>query len=368
MTIARIPVLSVVLPAHNNERTLPRVLAALAASTLPRESWELIVVDDGSRDGTDVVAATHADVVVRLNGDGRGPAYARNRGVEFARGEIVVFVDADVCVHPDALEQFLAEFRVGDVVGAVFGSYDLNPPAPGFVSQYRNLLHHYHHQTNAGEAQTFWAGCGAVRRSVFIAAGMYDEWRFPRPQIEDIELGNRIHALGHRIVLQPAIQCAHLKRWTLREMVLTDLKDRGLPWARLLAAQRARFTSATLNLKMREKVCTALVAVLFLCVVGALATDSILLSRIAIGCAIVVLFLNRRLYAFFERARGFWFSVRAIPFHFLYYGLNTLSVLYGWLLHELIGGPAPDPAIEAFAEVGLKTWPPVPTKRTSRWW
>src|SRR6185436_629578 len=207
-TIARIPVLSVVVPAHNNERTLPRVLAALAASTLPRESWELIVVDDGSRDGTDVVAATHADVVVRLNGDGRGPAYARNRGVEFARGEIVVFVDADVCVHPDALEQFLAEFRVGDVVGAVFGSYDLNPPAPGFVSQYRNLLHHYHHQTNAGEAQTFWAGCGAVRRSVFIAAGMYDEWRFPRPQIEDIELGNRIHALGHRIVLQPAMGAA----------------------------------------------------------------------------------------------------------------------------------------------------------------
>ena len=232
MTAAR-PYLSVIVPAHQGQHVLPLALAALEASTLPREQWELIVVDDASTDDTAVVAAENADMVVRLSGKPHGPAYARNRGFEVTRGEVIVFIDADVCVHPDTLERFAALFRQEPDVGAGFGSYDANPPAEGFISQYRNLLHHYHHQISLGDAETFWAGCGAVRAGVFADADMYDEWRFPRPQIEDIELGQRIRSLGHRIVLRPEIQCAHLKRWTFRSMVQTDLKDRGVPWARL---------------------------------------------------------------------------------------------------------------------------------------
>ena len=49
-------------------------------------------------------------------------------------------------------------------IAAVFGSYDDEPGAPNLVSQYRNLLHHFVHQTGRTEASTFWTGCGAVRR------------------------------------------------------------------------------------------------------------------------------------------------------------------------------------------------------------
>ena len=362
------PSLSVIVPTHQGQDVLPRSLAALAASTLPRDAWELIVVDDASIDDSALVAAEFADTVVRLPGKARGPAYARNRGSELARGEVIVFVDADVCVHPDALARFAKVFATEPDVGAVFGSYDCDPPAQGFISQYRNLLHHYHHQRNRGEAETFWAGCGAVRAEVFAAAEMYDEWHFSRPQIEDIELGNRIHALGQRILLLPEIQCQHLKRWTLRGMLVTDLKDRGVPWARLLVAQGTPLQARLLNITTQEKICTALVCVMVILTAVAVVAQRIDVLHAALGCMIPVLVLNRRFYAFFERARGFWFAVRVVPMHMLYYCLNGIAAASGWFMQQLVGGPAPDPTIEACAEIGMKTWPPIPARRRSGWW
>ena len=76
----RRPIVSVVFPAHRASHFLLRSLAALAASDLPREQWELIVVDDASGDDTPSVAAEYADTVVRLPGSLHEPAYARNRG------------------------------------------------------------------------------------------------------------------------------------------------------------------------------------------------------------------------------------------------------------------------------------------------
>ena len=362
------PSLSVIVPVHKGASTLSRSLQALSASTLPRDQWELIVVDDASHDDTDLTAAAYADIVIRLPGKPNGPAYARNRGFESARGDVIVFVDADVVVHADALSQFAAIFAERADVGAVFGSYDAHPPAAGFISQYRNLLHHYHHQVNAGDAQTFWAGCGAVRAEVFGDAGMYDEWHFPRPQIEDIELGNRIHALGHRILLHPEIQCAHLKRWTLTGMIRTDLKDRGVPWARLLVAQGSSLKTKSLNLKTREKVCTALVWLMLVAFAGAVLARRAELAWLGALAVSVVLLLNLHLYAFFNRTRSLWFAMRVIPVHVLYYCLNGVAAGFGWLLHELLGGPAPDPSVEALAEVGVESWPPVPVKRMSGWW
>ena len=53
-----------------------------------------------------------------------------------------------------------------DGVETLFGSYDDDPPAPGLVSRYKNLLHHHVHQNGRPDASTFWAGCGAIRRGV----------------------------------------------------------------------------------------------------------------------------------------------------------------------------------------------------------
>ncbi|HYW51033.1 MAG TPA: glycosyltransferase family 2 protein, partial [Gemmatimonadaceae bacterium] len=190
----RVPRLAVIVPAYRCASTLRASLAGLLASDLPRHEWELVVIDDGSGDDTAAVAALHADRVVTIEDGPRGPAHARNTGAAATRAPLLVFIDADVVVAPATLRQLAVHLRDGSGTDAVFGAYDTTPADSGFVSQYRNLLHHRVHAQNAGIATTFWAGCGAVRRDAFDSVGQFDAMRYPRPQVEDIELGYRLTA------------------------------------------------------------------------------------------------------------------------------------------------------------------------------
>jgi glycosyltransferase involved in cell wall biosynthesis len=156
--VSEAPFLSVIMPAHNAAGFLPRTLGALRNSSLPRERFEIIVVDDGSSDETSVIAARYADTVVTLPGRPHGPAYARNRGFEVSRGDIIVFIDSDCVAHQDTLLLFMERFASNPELGALFGSYDDHPPATNLMSQYRNLIHHHVHHRNAGDVETFWAG------------------------------------------------------------------------------------------------------------------------------------------------------------------------------------------------------------------
>jgi glycosyltransferase involved in cell wall biosynthesis len=363
------PFFSVIMPAHQAEHLLPDTLGALLASDLPRERWELIVVDDASSDETATVAGRYADTVVRIPGRPHGPAYARNRGFEVSRGDYIVFFDSDVRVHRDTLSRIAAHFdRPSPEYQAVFGSYDSRPAAPGLVSQYRNLLHHYVHHQNAGDVDTFWAGCGAVRRDVFEEAGMYDEWHFPRPQIEDVEMGHRIRALGHRVLLDPTIQVTHLKRWTFAGVVRTDLKDRGVPWARLLAHRGTMLRAGTLNLKWTEKLNVVLVWLALAGLPIALLLRSGTLAAASVALLLPVVLLSLPLHSFFFRERGLLFVLGVIPLHLLYYVLNGISVLLGVALQQTFGAPLPDPTIDAYSEIGIRRWPPVPNKQRRTSW
>jgi len=319
------PLLSVIMPVRDGESQLAESLPALRASDLARNRWELIVVDDGSSDRSGEVARRFADRVLRLDGGPHGPAYARNRGAETAQGEILVFVDADVCVHRDVLGRIQDTLSRRPDIVAMFGAYDANPRAPGLVSQYRNLLHHYVHSTQPGEADTFWAGLGAVRRSEFLDAGGFDEVRYPRPQIEDIELGYRLRSRGHRIVLDPSIQGTHLKRWTLPQVVRGDVLDRGAPWMRLLIERKA-IGAGTLNIGIGEKVITGLaVAGVVALPVAALTGDRVILW-LGSASLLAVLAANAPMIRWFARVRGPRFAAGVVPLRLLYYLLNGASV------------------------------------------
>lgn len=329
----RVPQLSVVVPAYRCAADLRRCLEALRASDLPRTEWELIVADDDSPDDTSQVAESLADRTVRIAGGPLGPAAARNAGVAAARGELLLFVDADVCVAPTTLRQMHELFASRPTLAAAFGAYDRSPVAPGFVSQYRNLLHHYVHMAGAGPATTFWAGCGAVRRAAFAAVGGYDAARYPRPQIEDVELGYRLTAAGYEIRLHPEIQCTHLKRWTWKGGVITDVRDRGVPWMRLILERGELAAAGPLNLQRREKLLTILTSLgLGLLLLGFLARSIALVSAGLIALAAVILG-NLTLLRWFATVRGPGFALRCIPLRLQYYLLNAFSVAWALLRH-----------------------------------
>jgi glycosyltransferase involved in cell wall biosynthesis len=354
--------LSVIMPAYNGMGVLERSLDALRDSDLPRKHWELIVVDDASTDDTGTLAARYADRVVRLDGQPRGPSYARNRGSEVAKGDVVVFIDADVVVHTCTLRRFQEVFEQRPEITAAFGSYDDDPPGSGLISRYRNLYHHYVHHQNPGPAETFWAGCGAVRLPAFRDIGMYNEWHFSRPQVEDIELGQRLNDRGFRIELFPEIQATHLKQWTFGNMVATDLNDRGVPWMRLLIRRGTATEDAALNLKIQEKLKTALVGVALMVVLWAVWQRSLPWLAVAILLLGAVIVANMHLYRFFYRHGGWWFALATVSLNLLYYLINTVAAAWGWVLHHTLGDPQPPVVVEAMAEVGVDSWPPVPKK------
>jgi hypothetical protein len=314
--------LSVVVPVRDGAEFLPRCLTALRASDLPPDSWELIVVDDGSRDGSADIAAGHADRVVRLPAPGGGAPVARNRGTEVARAPVIVFVDADVCVHGDALRRIRDLLHEEEGISAVFGAYDVTPAAPSLVSQYRNLLHSYVHRRDAGEAVTFWTGLGAIRRQVLEGCGGFDQ----RERLDDVELGYRISALGHRIVLNPDIQGTHLKRWTLSSVITTDIVYRGVPWVRLLLRGRRPPGRATLNVRVAEQVLTGLTGVALASLVVGLALGHVgwlTGSGLAVSAVIAG---DWRFVRWLATRRGWLFAVSVMPLRLLYFGLNVVAV------------------------------------------
>ncbi|HIQ06378.1 MAG TPA: glycosyltransferase [Anaerolineae bacterium] len=314
--------ISVVIPVYNGGAAFHQCLEALAQSYYPH--WECIVVDDGSTDGSADVAASFGYHVLHTSHSRSGPAVARNLGARAAQGEILFFTDADVALHPNSLSIAAATLSGSPQVDACFGSYDDEPSDPGFLSQYKNLLHHYVHQRASTEASTFWSGCGAIRRDVFQAVGGYRE-TFAEPSIEDIELGYRLRKAGYHIRLEKRLQAKHLKRWTPGSLLRSDFFHRGIPWTRLIWQQRWFFND--LNLQRGDRL-----SVMILYLLLASLFVSVRWPRwvgLSALLAWLLLWLNLPLYRFFARKRGWRFALMTIPWHWFYYFYSGLAFVVG---------------------------------------
>ena len=316
------PHFSVIIPVHNGGSDFERCLDALDRSRF--SDRELIVVDDGSTDRSAQLAQLCGAEVISTDHP-RGPGAARNLGAERASGEFLFFVDADCEVHPDTLDRAASALEAEPGLDALFGCYDDAPAAQNFIAQFKNLFHSYTHQQGGQDATTFWAGCGVVRRTVFAGIGGFDEEQFPRPSIEDIELGYRLRDSGFTIRLCKEVRVKHLKAWTFEQLMRSDIFDRGAPWTRLML-DRGRIDD-TLNLRWSQRVSAALAWLLVTGLLGAVwRSESLWLSGLS---AFGLLVLNRDLYAYFARQRGVMFAMKAIPLHWFYYLYACLAFTIG---------------------------------------
>lgn len=299
---------------------LRRCLAALDAR--PSGS-ELIVAADGAREDCRRLAAAHGARVLIIDGPS-GPAVARNAAAALASGDVLVFVDADVVVSASALARIPRIFADRPYTSAVFGAYDEHPADNGFVSQYKNLSHAYIHRSSAVKAQTFWAGFGAVRRNAFRAVGGFDE-RFERPCVEDIDLGYRLTRAGYEVHLDPTLTACHLKRWTLRSTIASDVWDRGVPWTQLILRYGAMADDLNLRVGHRWSIVLAYAGLASI----ALAAFDARLALAALAAAAALTLVNWRYYGFFYRMRGGSFTARAWLLHALHHVYNGLSFAAG---------------------------------------
>ncbi len=356
-SVARAPRLSVIVPVFNGGLQLPRCLEALRTSEFT--DFEVIVVDDCSTDNTPPIVERFRARYLRTPRK-IGPGGGRNLGVRDARGEILVFVDADVVVAPGTLGRFAADFDADPDLVAVFGSYDEAPAWSDFLSQYKNLMHHYVHQVASERASTFWCGCGAMRKDVFLQFGGFDTERYPNPSIEDVDLGLRLFMAGHKLLLDKTIQVKHLKKWTVRGLLRADITYRAIPWTRLIL--ESRNLPADLNLTFASRVSAALVGLLVLGILALPFAALVWLPWIsttpllgALAAIVVLLFvLNWRVYSWFAARRGWLFTLGAALAHWAYYFYSGSVFVFCSIAHKLRGSPR-DPRFSTAAPTGVAT-------------
>jgi len=310
--------LAVIIPARNSSAFLPRCLPALLAQLSPDD--EVIVVDDFSTDNTGEVAAGFNVKVVRLPRH-MGISAARNRGVELTGAPLLFFLDSDVVLAPGALARARATMMRPEV-GALIGSYDDDPDAPTTISRFKNLAHHHFHQRSGTEVTSFWGGCGLVRRDLFVAAGSFDN---EQRTIEDVELGYRLTARGVRIFLDRDLQVKHLKKWTLRSLIKTDVVLRGVPWT--LFWLEGRGLPRGLNFAADQRVASIVAAALALAIPLAILKSTVWLLVAVL--LVAAFWLNRDLYRLFLRRGGPWFAVKGFLLQQFYYLYSLFSVAAG---------------------------------------
>jgi len=303
-SVTRSLTLAAIVPATDDPPSLKRVRAALEDGT--RRPDQLIIQREGPA----------------------GPAAARNRAAAQSKADVLVFVDSDVEVHGDALERIERRFGEDPDLAALFGAYDDSPADPGLSSRYRNLLHHHVHGGAAGDAETFWAGLGAIRRERFEEAGGFDADRYPQPSVEDIELGMRLRRRGARIALDPQVRGRHLKRWTPLSIARTDFARRGIPWTRLLLQEGNGSTALNLGWRRRASALGS---------VGLLASLLARRPRLAVGALAGNLVLDRDLYALLLRQGGPRLLLAGIPLHQLHQLCAAASVPAAVVLHVIDG-------------------------------
>ena len=322
------PDISIVVPVHNGAATLRSALEALQSAPGPRR--ELIVVDDGSTDSSAAIAELMGLRVVK-HAQRRGCGEARNTGVKHTTAQILVFVDSDVAIAPDALERIVSFLAENPNYAAVFGSYDSKPGDPGFVSQYRNLLHRFIHQNGKRDAETFWTGLGAVRRAAFQTVGGFRKNCTPIP---DVLLGLDLSDAAFRIRNDPDLVGKHLKPWSMRTMVTTDVFLRAVPWTLIILA-RGQFTN-DLNTSLRYRIGVVATNVAVASLLMAFFTPPFF--AIAALALFTTLFANGQLLGHFWKERGPLFALRVVPMHIVHQLCSSVGFAIGLTRHYL--GPS----------------------------
>jgi GT2 family glycosyltransferase len=197
---------SVILCTYNRVHLLERTLRSLASQTVPSEQFEIIVVDDGSTDGTaalcerakrDLPSMEYVAMAKNL-----GLAAAGNRGIRSARGDILLFIDDDCIAQEDWVECLTASLEQHPLAAGAIKSPLLN-----YVKFCHNIsqFHPFMKRRAEGQMESIVGANMGIRRLVLEELGGFDE----KSKVPDMELLLRARLKGHRVHFAPGAIVIH---------------------------------------------------------------------------------------------------------------------------------------------------------------
>lgn len=299
------PNLSVIVPVYNGQNTLEDCLVGLRQSDF--RDYELIVVDDGSRDRTPAIAAKYADKVLSLGGN-FGLSFSRKQGAAAASAEVIVYIDADIIVFPDTLKKIYGYFLANPQNHALTGKLSREHPNKDFASQYKNIYMHHVFSGLSGNVLFLYGSIFALRRECLplLCFGKNFEG-------EDLSLGQQLISQGMKIGFSKDIEVIHLKKYNLVSLFSNDfripfswagifLRSRG--WEQWFKS-RAGFAHAS-----KKQIIAIMLAWLFLLILP------LVLWRVFPAAVIFILLgcwglFNARFFVYYFREKGIIFGSAA---------------------------------------------------------
>ena len=304
---------SVVIPNHNYGRTLERCLSSVYAQS--HRPHEVIVADDASTDDSVAIAERCGARVVRMAYN-KGVSAARNAGAAVATGEILFFLDSDEALAPGSIANAVAILDANPEYGCVHGVIAPEPLIDdGPVEWYKTLHAYWWRARGAGEVQTAFFAQAAIRRSVFDAAGPFNE---ELRDSEDLDYSERLAPIT-KILLTERIAAQHDEVSRLGPLLAEQFRRSQLLARTVIGSRRAGRASLTANRPQ------GIVAV-----AGALATLPLaivhpILAAAPLGLLVAFAFSDIDLLHFVVRRKG-W---RFLPFFLGVHLLTHVALLAG---------------------------------------
>lgn len=313
-TLARAYPLSVIIPAHNAMPEVVQCLQALAQNNLAET--QIILVDDGSSDGSSSALEIFSTLdvpaqCIRLDPQS-GPGAARNRGLESAHHPYLLFLDADVVLPEQSLDWLrdsLDLYSHRAEVGGVLGTYAEILPVADFWTNFKNLNTCFLYRTTETLSPFVHTPIFCVRKDLIEEAGGFASGL---ATAEDFHLGLNLGTAGHRFVIDRRVQGSHLKRYSLKGILLEDRRRiRDLRRARPKEEQRRFYYRAH-----RWSRIASVALPLPILVLGGLGSWAPAAAPAALVLLVLFYGSNHRFLRYCRKRLGWRFFFKAFLFHF----------------------------------------------------
>jgi glycosyltransferase involved in cell wall biosynthesis len=324
----KIPLISIIIPAHNAERTIEKCLQAIKEQNYASADIEIIVIDDASNDHTKEIVQRFPVQLIQLS-QNMGAARARNYAGDVAHGTYIFFLDSDVILVRNAIEH-LVQVLQQEKPDALVGSYTELTTMPGFFNNYQNCYTFFNHDQPTGRIYWFWTAIGVIKRDVFIEMGGFST-RYRGASAEDMDLGYRLADAGKLTLLDQQVKGEHRHHHTLGSIVRNDYV-KAAAWGELyLRTKRSSEYKHTFTGWVNQATLFGVWMMLGFAILGLLWVQA---YWFILGLFIFLVLLNSKFYGFIIRKKGFFFAIGAVLFHFFTYipiGLGSMKALWRFL-------------------------------------